>query len=215
MFELPSDVRVQGIENGHVDAAGTGILAYWQRTEPLTQTVGKSSHEVWLRTDDFQGGHLRATELAVENLEKLGALGGECGRKIRSSRNGSGQQPLDIQGRHSAPKQEFRELSRHRPSVAPSTPELEDDLGLPNESELVAGGALDVCGIVLDPMHLGAEAFDLARKTRCVFIGSAALLPERVEAGKAATGKRHGRHRDGRRGDDGQRQNASNHERQG
>jgi hypothetical protein len=153
---------IQGIQHGNVDSPRAWILPHRQRTESLAQTIRKGSHEIGLGPDDFEGGQIGTPELTLDELEKLGAIGGECGRKIRASRYRERQQSLDLDGRNPATEQEFRELGRHLPSVAPSTPELEDDLGLTHEAELVSGRALDVGGVFLDAPDFGAQSFDLA-----------------------------------------------------
>lgn len=109
-LELARDVGIQGIEYGHVDPPGTGVLPHGQRAESLAKAVGKGGYELRLGPHDLEGRHIRTTELTLDELEKLGAICGECRRKIRASRDGNGQQSLDLGGRNPAPEQEFREL---------------------------------------------------------------------------------------------------------
>jgi hypothetical protein len=86
-LELPRDMGIQGIQHGNVDSPRAWILPHRQRTESLAQTIRKGSHEMGLGPHDFEGGQIGTPELTLHELEKLGALGGECGRKIRTSRD--------------------------------------------------------------------------------------------------------------------------------
>ena len=84
-LELSRDVRVQRIEHRHVDAPGTWILPDGQGAQPFAKPVGKRGAEIGLRTHDLEGGKVGTGELAIDQVEQLGALGCQRRRKIRAS----------------------------------------------------------------------------------------------------------------------------------